>query len=158
MLDYVQSLWCALQTGLQNRGTVITFANEIKVQVPFKVYSAVDWFSAIEVIRANSTICCSCCTPTAEAFAMAQNLLAKNQLSDGRSTVVFVITDGDPWQNSKKTPGTIWTYPKYSAAKYRYSIVPQQSELLKNTIPNSRIMLVGVPNAKGHPPALYVFH
>ena len=155
MLDYLQSLWCALSASENNRGTIITFNKAIQVEVPFASYGVTEWFAQVEIMRADPTICCSCCTPIGEAFNLATSVLsAAPDLPGARSTVVVLISEGDPWQNVKKTDGTIWPYPAFTPADYRYVIVPNQAKALKNVNPNVRIMFVGVPNASGRPPAL----
>jgi len=153
MLNYLQSLWCALNPAYNNRGMVITFGATVQVRVPFQQYTATQWFNAIETLRSDTSLCCACCTPTAEAFRLAKTVLTNNQIPGTRSTVVFVVTDGDPWQNKLKTAGTIWTFPKYDPARYRYVIVPTEARALKQAIGDLRVMLVGVPNKLMQPPA-----
>lgn len=168
MLDYVQDLWCTLNINDLNRGALITFGDQVKIQVPFREYSPTEWFSAIELLRSDSTSCCKCCTPTAEAFQAARILLEQNPSPDVSGIPVvricFVITDGDPWQNTQGSissgkpvldPKQYWLFPKYKPAFYRYSIVPSEAGKLKD-LPDGgrpvRVMLVGVPNKFGQPP------
>src|SRR4051812_17399215 len=100
MLDYVESLWCSLDTSSTNRGAMITFGSEVKVQIPLQEYSQQEWYENIEKVRTDSTICCKCCTPTAEAFKAARLLLQDNPSPDVSGVevirIAFVITDGDP--------------------------------------------------------------
>ena len=96
MLDYVQDLWCTLNSNDRNRGAVITFGGEVTTQIPLREYTQDEWFSAIEGIRTNPTVCCRCCTPTAEAFRAARLTFQNNPAPDVSGIPViricFVIT------------------------------------------------------------------
>lgn len=96
MLDYVQDLWCTLNVDDRNRGAVITFGMEVKVQVPLREYNQEEWFNAVEQIRMNPDACCRCCTPLAEAFRLARQTFQSNPAPDigglPVTRIAFVIT------------------------------------------------------------------
>jgi len=167
MLDYVEQLFCALNPDDVNRGAVITFSNVVTTQVQLKQYTQEEWFEQIETIRQDDSICCHCCTPTAEAFNAARVLLNDNPPPTVGGVqvlrIVFTITDGDPWQNKQVSknsglpplsPTDYYLWPQYGAGQYRFVIVPDEALKLKNLDANGqvRIMLVGVPNKHGQPP------
>ena len=157
-LDFVQTSWCGFIAGDRNRGAMITFAGEVKTRIPLQQYSAVEWFAAVDAVRADPSVCCSCCTPTAEAFRAARLLLEANPpLSDDTTRFTLIISDGDPWQNPKNT---IYTFPKVKPATYRFIKTPQEALALKNLNgqPDSvRLMFLGVPNKAMKPPSIAYF-
>jgi hypothetical protein len=139
-------LYCAFNQADSNRAGMITFADQITTRIPLDFYSVSTWFAAVETIRTQN-LCCSCCTPTAEAFQLAyQTFQAKPAPTATR--IVFTISDGAPWQN----PDGEWGWPGTPSATYTWGIVPQQAQLIKGMSINNRIMFVGVPNKQGTPP------
>jgi hypothetical protein len=75
MMDYLLQVYCVLDPKVENRAGMLTFAQEIKVQIPMKAYTRNDWQAKINAVKADPTACCSCCTPTAEV----RIYLSKNQ-------------------------------------------------------------------------------
>jgi len=150
MLNYVQSLFCAFNQQDVNRAGMVTFNKDIKERIPLAKYSTNEWFSRVEDIRGQN-LCCSCCTPTAEAFATARRIFEAVPIGNAYR-IVFTITDGNPWQN---TAGE-FAWPGIAAAKYTWGVVPEQAQLLKDMFPadplRMRLMMVGVPNKQGEPP------
>ena len=103
MLDYTQSLYCAFDPRETNQAGMILFAQNVYVRIPLGPYSQDEWFSQVETVRSDDTACCSCCTPTAEAFDLASQEFQVH----GKNTVriAFVITDGVPSNNDPNTGG-----------------------------------------------------
>lgn len=151
MLDYTQSLFCAFNTADVNRAGMITFASEITTRIPLAQYTPTQWFAQVEQVRSQN-LCCSCCTPTATAFLVAKQVF--DSVPRGNAfRIVFVITDGAPWQNTNAAQPFSW--PALASATYTWVTVPQQSLNIKNMDSDPRIyrvMMVGVPNKFGEPP------
>jgi hypothetical protein len=147
MMDYTQSLFCAFNPLDRNKASLITFASSITIQIPLAEYTAARWFELIDVLRSTPNVCCSCCTPTATAFLVAKSVFDATPPSPETLPIIFVVTDGAPWQN---TAGP-FSWPALDAAVYTWTTVPQQSQILQNTY-NARVMMVGVPNKFGDSP------
>ena len=68
----------------------------MKTRVPLREYTQDEWFEAVETLRADSTACCECCTPTAEAFRAARLTFQNNPSPDVSGVpivrICFVIT------------------------------------------------------------------
>jgi Mg-chelatase subunit ChlD len=95
MLDFVQTSYCAFDSSEQNRVAMITFAKTIQTVIPLDRYTAQQWFEKVDEVRADGTACCSCCTPTAEAFREARIMLQNNPpLFDDTIRIVLMISDG----------------------------------------------------------------
>lgn len=78
MLNYVQGLWCSLNAKDVNRGALVTFGKEVKMRIPLLKWTVPEWFEQVEILRRTSDVCCSCCTPLAEAFREARKILKAN--------------------------------------------------------------------------------
>ena len=83
------------------------FGNDIRMYIPLSNYTEDEWYEKVEDVRATKNTpeeaCCTCCTPTAEAFdhALEQfQLYGQNPLK-----TAFVITDGVPSNNDIGSPG-----------------------------------------------------
>jgi len=153
MLDYVQSLFCAFNPLDVNRAGMITFAKEITTRIPLDTYTPAQWFSQVDDIRSQN-LCCSCCTPTATAFYQAKQIFDSIPIGNAYR-IVFVITDGAPWQNPN-VDDALFGWPKIPSATYTWGTVPQTSSALKlmenGDQTRVRVMMVGVPNKFGDPP------
>jgi len=153
MLDFLQEIYCALHVEAGNRGSLITFGGAVQVRIPLAPYTPQEWFDRVEQVREDRSVCCSCCTPLAEALRLARNVFTANP-AQGEffpARLAVVITDGAVWQNTgRRVPG-FWTWPGVSHAKYKYQIVPTEAALLKNLDPNRpvRLMVLGVPGGNG---------
>lgn len=151
-LDVIQSIFCSVNPGFKNRGALATFSNVVTTRIPFALYTAAQWFAKVELIRTNPLACCRCCTPLAEAFQRARVIISNAPaVPYVPLRTVFVVTDGEPYQN----PGTTgWLWRKTPQATYMLGTVPSQANALKNqNLANPvRIMLLGVPDANGIPP------
>jgi hypothetical protein len=147
MLNYVQSLYCAFNPADVNRAGLITFASEIAIRIPLDRYTPDAWFAKVEDVRSQN-LCCSCCTPTATAFLTARQAFEAVPIGDA-FRIVFVITDGAPWQNLEGP----FNWPSVSSAEYTWGVVAEQARLLKEMSSRRvRIMMVGVPNKDMVPP------
>lgn len=142
MLAYAKNIYCAFDDVLSvNRAGMIIFNAEIKVVIPLGIYSKNEWEKLIDNLKTDDSLCCSCCTPTAEAFELALDELKLKSKSD--NPIVFTITDGQPYQNNYGQ----WGFQDgkgINIAEYNYKIVPKQARNLKKF--GARIFLVGVPN------------
>jgi hypothetical protein len=162
MLEYCLALYCSFSPALSNQAGMIVFNKNIQVVIPLAQYSRQQWEVKVNGVRADQTQCCSCCTPTAEAFDRAYNEFearGKNVVS-----IAFTITDGVPSNNNAKENGVDsipdlqgnpawWWYSVqqgFDPAVYNYKIVPQRALNLKDA--GHRLMLIGVPDSNGDPP------
>lgn len=57
-LDFTQAIYCAFDQRDTNRAGIVTFSATIREAVPFQAYSILDWFAAVEVLRATPDVCC----------------------------------------------------------------------------------------------------
>jgi hypothetical protein len=150
MLDYVQTAFCAFDNADNNRAAMITFAREIVTRIPLAQYTAEQWFSAIDDVRADGSVCCSCCTPTAEAFRAARSMLLANPpVREDTLRVVLMISDGNPWQNTQG----VFSTKRMGPSAYTYKAVPQQASLLKNLNGQKdsvRLLFLGAPDKWGN--------
>lgn len=162
MLDYCLALFCAFSPKEKNQAGMVVFKNDIKVVIPLRVYTRVEWHNEVERIRATKDTdelqCCFCCTPLAEAFDLAGEEFATSGLNQFQ--IAFVITDGVPSNNNVGSGGNpSWWYTNskvgLSPAVYSAKIVPNRARILKRT--GARIFLVGVPNVFGRPPSADFF-
>src|SRR5688500_8172126 len=77
MLDFTQSIYCAFDRRDVNRAGMVIFSSRIYEAIEFKTYSPEQWFTAVEALRATANLCCSCCTPTANAFNLARSIFER---------------------------------------------------------------------------------
>lgn len=149
MLDFVQTAFCAFDSADTNRAAMITFARQIVTRIPLAKYSAAQWFNKVDLVRDDSTVCCSCCTPTAEAFRAARIMLTENPpTSDDTLRVVLMISDGNPWQN---TDG-LFSVKSQGPATYTYLTAPRQAQMLKDLGGQKdvvRLLFLGTPDKWG---------
>ncbi|CAK9013423.1 Cartilage matrix protein [Durusdinium trenchii] len=80
------------------RTALITFGPHVKVRIPLQTWSYLDWADEIEKVREIAEVIVGCCTPTAEAFRAAKDLL-ETRSDNSNPAIVFVITDGVPMIN-----------------------------------------------------------
>jgi len=115
-LNYIQSLYCAFSSAPGSQAGVVTFSQQITTRISLGPWTTTEWFSQLETIRSDPTVCCSCCTPTAEAFALAYQMFA----ASGKNAIqiAYIVTDGYPYQarytihiNKRKTV-TLTNAPK----------------------------------------------
>lgn len=101
-------------------------------RIPIKTYWESKWFVPCSLSQMGKSRLSPC---------------SHNQVTNSRSSY--------PWQNKGRTT---YPFPRYKPAQYRYETVPNTARNLKNMNgPNERevrIMLVGVPNRYGRPPAI----
>jgi hypothetical protein len=157
MLDYCLALYCSFDPTKPNQAGMIVFNGEITTFIPLGLYSQDQWSAQVETVRATrgtpNEACCSCCTPTADAFDAAGEEFAIRGLNDIR--IAFMITDGVPSNNNANTGGNPawWFYNPtkgFNPATYNYKIVPERASVLK--LAGNRVFLVGVPDKDGVPP------
>lgn len=164
LLDYTLSLYCTFTEDLPNQVGMILFNREVKVVIPLDTYSRIQWHAQVERIRktryTDNPACCSCCTPHAEAFLLANQVFDEH--AKNTAQIAFVITDGVPSPNGAgSTVGgnpSWWYYTPtigLSPAKYNLEVVPMAAKLLKDN--GRRIVLVGVPDSFGKPPNVGYF-
>lgn len=165
MLEYCLRLYCAFDASEANQAGMIVFNKEIEVLIPLDVYTRNQWEAKVLEIRntkddpPEQTACCSCCTPTAEAFTVA--LQEFNRNAKNAATIAFMITDGVPSNNVVGTGGNPeWHFLNaddgFNPAVYNTHIVPQEAQKLKDA--GHRIVLVGVPNFENEPPDQQFFN
>ena len=105
MLDFLEAAFCSFggQSG-KNRFGVVIFGGQVRVAVPLAFYTEYDWFCQIEGMRSNPTTCCSCCTPSAEAFDLTRTEFINHGLYLPGDTLrirnAIIVSDGNPWQVS----------------------------------------------------------
>jgi hypothetical protein len=152
MLDIVEELFCRLyNNATDHKVGLLIFSHTVKVFIPLAAYTPADFINRVEVIRQTKNspapVCCSCCTPLAEAFDLAGTEIARNGAANTRNglQLVYVLTDGKPYQNSYGP----YAWPKIDEATYLYSIVPQRSRALKAKGIN--VLLVAVPSRDDNP-------
>lgn len=87
-----------VDTREKNRAGMVLFNKEVKEVIPLQQYSQAQWFRQVEGIRSDTENCCSCCTPTGDAFFLSRQIF--NRVPRGNAyRIVFTITDGAPWQS-----------------------------------------------------------
>jgi hypothetical protein len=156
MLDYTMALYCAFDPAAKNQAGMIVFGQDIKVVIPLGIYSRSQWETQVNTVRGDATACCTCCTPTAEAFQLANDVFQKSGKNPTR--IAFVITDGVP-SNNDVGGNLAWQYVSkqlgYDPARYNYQDVATSALNLKNT--GVRLFLVGVPDVNGDAPDMSFF-
>jgi len=156
MLDFCLAIFCAFNPLVINQAGLIIFNQHIEVMIPLGPQNVTSWKSAIENIRSKK-LPTSCCTPTGEAFDLATSQIT--QFANHPDKIAFVITDGVPSNNfADSVPLSPWVYYNaevgFSPSEYNYNIVPARAAALKKV---ARLMMVGVPDALGHPPDINYF-
>lgn len=158
VLDYTLQIWCSFQQDQANKAGVVLFNQRVEVIVPMAIYTRQQWQQKVLTIREsrNTTnpACCSCCTPTGDAFRVANAEFDRAGVAS-QNQIAFVITDGLPSNNNANTGGfpEYWWYNPtqgFNPSLYNTQSVPDAAWVLKNA--GRRIILVGVPNALGVPP------
>jgi hypothetical protein len=51
---------------------MMIFNENIEPIIPLKNYKRAQWFDLVTQIKQEQTACCSCCTPTGDAFDVAK--------------------------------------------------------------------------------------
>ncbi|KAH9254462.1 hypothetical protein BASA81_007575 [Batrachochytrium salamandrivorans] len=161
MIDYTQALYCAFDPDAANTAGMIVFNKNIRVVIEQAVYTQNEWLEKTNAVREGEDNCCSCCTPTAEAFDLATEILTA---TTNEFKIAFVITDGVPSNNLAGSGGNpLWWYYApvgnkasigFNPAQYNAAIVGRRALLLKKV---ARLMIVGVPNYKGDQPDVDFF-
>ncbi|KAH9261105.1 hypothetical protein BASA81_000809 [Batrachochytrium salamandrivorans] len=164
LLDYTQALYCAFDPNQPNQAAMVVFNGQIRTMIDLAQWTQEQWFTQVEAVRATrdtaNEACCSCCTPTAEAFDRAREMF----LAKGKNPIkiAFMITDGVPSNNFAGSGGNPeWWFVNaevgFNPAEYNAQIVAQEASLLKNITGGARVFLVGVPNIDGNPPDINFF-
>jgi len=83
VLDLVDDLFCRLYNSASNHTFgVAIFNHNVKVVIPLAAYTPVQFLNQTQLLRdtkdSSTPLCCSCCTPMAEAFDLAGTEFTKN--------------------------------------------------------------------------------
>ncbi|KAH9250884.1 hypothetical protein BASA81_011272 [Batrachochytrium salamandrivorans] len=164
VLNYTLILYCAFQEDQVNRAGMILFNERVELVIPIRVYTRTQWYDQVWTVKNSrgtaNPACCSCCTPTADAFRLANETFNTLGATTAQQ-MAFVITDGLPSNNAQNTggyPEWWWINPSkgFDPSLYNTRVVPTQANSLKDA--GRRIILVGVPNALMVPPDTMYFN
>lgn len=134
---------CIFPEGATPKVGLIVFNSKIDVVIPLANHSLESWIAAVEALR-DTGLCCSCCTPHAEAFEAAHSEFAKFADEDALRTTV-VVTDGVSHQNDGNGK---YNRNKMPHAFYKAVTVPKTANKLKDDY-DARIVVVNVPRKDG---------
>ena len=143
MLSFIQKLHCIFPEGALPKLGLIVFNAKVEVMIPLANHTIESWITAVEALR-NTDLCCSCCTPHAEAFEVAHAEFAKYADEDALRTAV-VVTDGVSHQNDGNGK---YNRNKMPHAYYKGVTVPEAAHTLKEDY-DARIVVVNVPRKDG---------
>jgi len=153
MLDIVEDLFCRLyQNQSDHTFGLGIFNNLVTINVPLAPYDPVEFVNLVETLRMTKTssmpLCCSCCTPLAEAFDLAGAEFKKHGAASNNPNglqILYMLSDGKPYQN---TYGP-YNYPKIDEATYMFETVPMRARALKKQ--GVKILIVAVPSRDDNP-------
>lgn len=154
MLDYALGLYCAMHPQFPHQVGMLIFGEKIQPLITLSQYTRAQWFTQVQRIRDEASACCSCCTPTADAFDLANAHFAQ-YARPGNIKIAMTVTDGVPSNNNVGSDGNplwLWTDPTkgFNPATYNYEIVPGRAAALRNS--GVRLMLLAVPSENGDRP------
>jgi len=153
----------------RQRTGLITFSKTIQERIPLSNYSYSQWSGKIDEVRDMAEDIVGCCTPTAEAFRAAREMIENRQSFTDNDVIVFFITDGDPvlnkapYESVNGSPEGIVQFrrdtgrtqdapvpggPSVSLAEYASSIVFKEAADL-NALSGVETFLVGIKNRGG---------
>lgn len=160
MMDYALGLYCAFNPQYAHQVGMIVFGEKIQPIIPLDRYSRAEWQSLVLGIRAAGTACCTCCTPTADAFDLARAHFNERAI-EGNLRIAMTVTDGVPSNNAVGTEGNpAWLFTNaatgFNPATYNYQVVPNRATMLKDS--GVRLMLLGVPSGDGAKPDIMYFN
>ncbi|KAH9260352.1 hypothetical protein BASA81_001522 [Batrachochytrium salamandrivorans] len=160
MMDYALGLYCAFNPQYAHQVGMLVFGAKIQPLITLDRYSRAEWHTKVLGIRSEMTACCTCCTPTADAFDLARAHFDQFAIP-GNIRIAMTVTDGVPSNNAVGTDGNpAWLFTSaakgFNPATYNYQVVPNRATLLKTS--GARLMLLGVPSGDGSKPDILYFN
>ncbi len=98
LLDYTKGLFCAFNPADTVRAGLVVFGKTTEEMVPFKQYSADEWYTAVDALKTQQEGCCACCSPLASALSLARDILQRNVSAAVAFSSVIIISNGKVWQ------------------------------------------------------------
>ena len=96
LLDFTLKVYCALPPNGGSRAGMVLFNNNARTIIPLAEYTRLEWFTQVNNVRLDNTLCGKCCTPTAEAFDESLRQFQLNGVNTLKT--MFMLTDGVPYQ------------------------------------------------------------